>query len=31
MTTLDADRFTITTTAPTDGTGKRTGHVFYVV
>ena len=31
MTTLDADRFSIVTTAPTDGTGKRTGHVWYVV
>ena len=31
MTTLDADRFSIVTSAPTDGTGKRTGHVWYVV
>ena len=31
MTDFDSDRFTIATSAPTDGTGKRTGHVFYVV
>jgi len=31
MTDFDSDRFSIVTSAPTDGTGKRTGHVFYVV
>jgi cytoskeletal protein CcmA (bactofilin family) len=31
MTDFDSDRFTITTSAPTSGSGKRTGHVWYVV
>ncbi len=31
MTDFDSDRFSIVTTAPSDGTGKRTGHVWYVV
>ena len=31
MTDFDSDRFSIVTTAPTSGSGKRVGHVWYVV
>ena len=31
MTDFDSDRFSIVTSAPGSGTGKRTGHVWYVV
>jgi cytoskeletal protein CcmA (bactofilin family) len=31
MTDFDSDRFSIVTSAPTSGSGKRTGHVWYVV
>ena len=31
MTDFDSDRFSIVTSAPGSGSGKRTGHVWYVV
>jgi len=31
MTDFDSDRFSIVTSAPVSGSGKRIGHVWYVI